>query len=220
MTILLDANAREIPGFRLPAGSGVQTRLAVSSGLPPSAVLVFATIGLLFIGLVAVAGFTVLAQRRLRALGMLGAVGATDRHVRLVQRHRGRRRGQAGRRADEPESRHRQRRIGYRRPVRRAAVRRHESAAPALRHQARPGRADRRYPHPAHGPRRRAAQLRLQHAAAIRPCPRPAFRPSPARPRHSRPESPFAAPNSLITSYAVHALGLKTIPAGWLIQTV
>jgi putative ABC transport system permease protein len=84
VTILLDANAREIHDFRLPAGAGVQTRLAVSSGLPPSAVLVFATIGLLFIGLVAVAGFTVLAQRRLRALGMLGAVGATDRHVRLV----------------------------------------------------------------------------------------------------------------------------------------
>ncbi len=47
-------------------------------------VLVLATIGLLFIGLVAVAGFTVMAQRRLRALGMLGANGATDRHVRLV----------------------------------------------------------------------------------------------------------------------------------------
>ncbi len=46
--------------------------------------LVFDTIALLFIGLIAVAGFTVLAQRRLRALGMLQAVGATDRHVRLV----------------------------------------------------------------------------------------------------------------------------------------
>ena len=84
VTILLDASAPKVSGFRLPAGAGVQTRLAFSSSLPPSAVLVFATIGLLFIGLVAVAGFTVLAQRRLRALGMLGAVGATDRHVRLV----------------------------------------------------------------------------------------------------------------------------------------
>ena len=34
--------------------------------------------------LLAVAGFAVIAQRRLRALGMLGALGATDRHVRLV----------------------------------------------------------------------------------------------------------------------------------------
>ncbi len=38
----------------------------------------------MFVGLIAVAGFTVMAQRRLRALGMLAAVGATDRHVRLV----------------------------------------------------------------------------------------------------------------------------------------
>ena len=49
-----------------------------------AAVLALATIGLLFVGLVAVAGFTVMAQRRLRALGMLGAIGATDRHVRLA----------------------------------------------------------------------------------------------------------------------------------------
>ena len=32
----------------------------------------------------AVAGFTVMAQRRLRALGMLASLGATDKHVRLV----------------------------------------------------------------------------------------------------------------------------------------
>ncbi|GIM95959.1 FtsX-like permease family protein [Paractinoplanes toevensis] len=47
-------------------------------------VLAFATIGLVFAGLMAAAGFTVLAQRRLRALGMLGAIGASHRHVRLV----------------------------------------------------------------------------------------------------------------------------------------
>jgi putative ABC transport system permease protein len=39
---------------------------------------------MLLIGLVAVGGFTVLAQRRLRSLGMLESMGATDRHVRLV----------------------------------------------------------------------------------------------------------------------------------------
>jgi len=42
-------------------------------------VLVSAVFGLIFIGLVATAGFTVLAQRRLRSLGMLSALGATDR---------------------------------------------------------------------------------------------------------------------------------------------
>jgi putative ABC transport system permease protein len=41
-------------------------------------------VGMLLIALVAVGGFTVLAQRRLRSLGMLGSMGATDRHVRLV----------------------------------------------------------------------------------------------------------------------------------------
>jgi putative ABC transport system permease protein len=68
----------------MPAGAQLQTRPAYNPGFPPAAVLVFDTIALLFIGLIAVAGFTVLAQRRLRALGMLQAVGATDRHVRLV----------------------------------------------------------------------------------------------------------------------------------------
>ena len=43
-----------------------------------------AVLGLVFIGLVSVAGFTVMAQRRLRALGMLAALGATERNVRLV----------------------------------------------------------------------------------------------------------------------------------------
>src|SRR4029077_13042655 len=39
---------------------------------------------MLLIALVAIGGFTVLAQRRLRSLGMLASTGATDRHVRLV----------------------------------------------------------------------------------------------------------------------------------------
>jgi hypothetical protein len=47
-------------------------------------VLVLATIGLVFVGLLAVAGFTVMAQRRLRALGILGAIGASHRHIRLA----------------------------------------------------------------------------------------------------------------------------------------
>ena len=41
-------------------------------------------LGLAFIGLVSVASFSVMAQRRLRALGMLGAIGATERNLRLV----------------------------------------------------------------------------------------------------------------------------------------
>ena len=41
-------------------------------------------LGLAFIGLLSVASFSVLAQRRLRALGMLSAIGATERNLRLV----------------------------------------------------------------------------------------------------------------------------------------
>jgi len=56
-----------------------------ASTIPPGTiVLVVAVLGLIFIGLVAVAGFSVMAQRRLRALGMLSAIGATERNVRLV----------------------------------------------------------------------------------------------------------------------------------------
>jgi putative ABC transport system permease protein len=84
VTILFDATSTQLRSSRLPAGAVLQTRPAYIPGFPPAAVLVFDTIALLFIGLIAVAAFTVLAQRRLRALGMLQAVGATDRHVRLV----------------------------------------------------------------------------------------------------------------------------------------
>src|SRR4029078_8822211 len=42
------------------------------------------TVFLLLASLVAAAGFAVVAQRRLRQLGMLAAVGATQKQVRLV----------------------------------------------------------------------------------------------------------------------------------------
>jgi putative ABC transport system permease protein len=43
-----------------------------------------ATVFLLLASLVAAAGFAVVAQRRLRQLGMLAAIGATQQHLRLV----------------------------------------------------------------------------------------------------------------------------------------
>ena len=58
---------------------------AFMSGLPSATgVLLVEVLGLVFIGLVSVAGFSVMAQRRLRALGMLSAIGATERNLRLV----------------------------------------------------------------------------------------------------------------------------------------
>ena len=51
---------------------------------PATTILLVELLGLVFIGLVSVAGFSVMAQRRLRALGMLSAIGATERNLRLV----------------------------------------------------------------------------------------------------------------------------------------
>lgn len=73
-------------GFQLPSRTGmsVAARGKPSTAAVDALVLALGTIGLLFVGLMAVAGFTVMAQRRQRALGMLAAVGATDKQVRLV----------------------------------------------------------------------------------------------------------------------------------------
>jgi putative ABC transport system permease protein len=73
-------------------GPNVQT---VSAAVPPNALnpesisIAALTVGMLLITLVAVGGFTVLAQRRLRSLGMLASLGATDSRVRLVVRANG-----------------------------------------------------------------------------------------------------------------------------------
>ena len=65
-------------------------RRANTNGInPQTIVLTVATVGMLLIALVSIGGFTVLAQRRLRALGMLESMGATDRNVRLVIRANG-----------------------------------------------------------------------------------------------------------------------------------
>ena len=69
--------------------------VAASSAVPanvlnPETISVAAlTLGMLLIALVAVGGFTVLAQRRLRSLGMLASLGATDRQIRMVVRANG-----------------------------------------------------------------------------------------------------------------------------------
>jgi putative ABC transport system permease protein len=51
---------------------------------PATIVLIVSVLGLVFIGLVASAAFTVMAQRRQRSLGMLASLGATERDVRFV----------------------------------------------------------------------------------------------------------------------------------------
>ena len=83
VSILLDARRGSLRG--LPSAAFVSYPGTGGSGLSPAVIALAASVlGLVFIGLVAVAGFTVLAQRRLRALGMLSCLGATDPNVQLV----------------------------------------------------------------------------------------------------------------------------------------
>ena len=60
------------------------TRGSAERGAAAIAVLALDTVALLLVSLVAAAAFVVVAQRRQRQLGMLAAIGATNRHLRLV----------------------------------------------------------------------------------------------------------------------------------------
>ena len=71
-----------LPG--IPAGSVSFPAGSASKFSPATVILLVEVLGLAFIGLVSTAGFSVMAQRRLRALGMLSAIGATERSLRLV----------------------------------------------------------------------------------------------------------------------------------------
>ncbi|HTJ76945.1 MAG TPA: FtsX-like permease family protein [Acidimicrobiales bacterium] len=85
VSILFRASMSKFQAFHFPSGPvGIEGRGTSEKTAAAVMVLILATVGLLFVGLVAVAGFTVMAQRRLRALGMLRSLGATDRHIRLV----------------------------------------------------------------------------------------------------------------------------------------
>jgi putative ABC transport system permease protein len=89
LTLLTGAAGSAVDNFR-PVGASFVGTMSNGASVAQErrnqalAVLLLATIGLTFIGLLAVAGFTVMAHRRLRALGMVGAIGATDRQVRRV----------------------------------------------------------------------------------------------------------------------------------------
>ena len=91
LTLLFDAGGAQAIDFHPPAGTvqGISASSASSAQQQRHqtralAVLLLATIGLTFIGLLSAAGFTVMAQRRSRALGMIAAIGAGDRQVRRV----------------------------------------------------------------------------------------------------------------------------------------
>ena len=89
VTLLFDAPGVG-PGLPRPERQDAARQSAQGNPLNPETIaLALATVGMLLIALVGVGGFTVLAQRRLRSLGMLASLGATDKHIRLVVRANG-----------------------------------------------------------------------------------------------------------------------------------
>ncbi|HEX4491905.1 MAG TPA: FtsX-like permease family protein [Acidimicrobiia bacterium] len=85
VTVFTDASQRQMSAFRPPADlTGIGQESTLSKDNAAVAVLALEIIGMLFVGLVAAAGFAVMAQRRQRALGMLGALGASDAQVRFT----------------------------------------------------------------------------------------------------------------------------------------
>ena len=82
VSVLFDASpsaAKNVPSYVTTPGSNNNNIVN-----PSTIILALATVGMLLIALVSIGGFTVLAQRRMRSLGMLESMGATDRNVRLV----------------------------------------------------------------------------------------------------------------------------------------
>jgi putative ABC transport system permease protein len=92
-TVLFNASGRQSAATaKAMAGLNVTTAqtIANTNVINPETISVAAAVlGMLLIALVGIGGFTVLAQRRLRAIGMLAAQGATERNIRLVIRANG-----------------------------------------------------------------------------------------------------------------------------------
>jgi putative ABC transport system permease protein len=94
VTVLVDASKASIDSFlssgRADSGDRRPSAFMGSESQPNEqraetlAMFSVATVFLLLASLIAAAGFAVVAQRRLRQLGMLSAVGATQKHLRLV----------------------------------------------------------------------------------------------------------------------------------------
>ena len=85
VTILADATSDQLQSFRdLPKQTGLEVRGTNVNKAAAAAMLAASTVLFLLVALVAAAGFAVVAQRRMRQLGMLAAVGANDRHLKMV----------------------------------------------------------------------------------------------------------------------------------------
>ena len=86
VTVLVGGTHENLEAFRGTLSGLVirQSRPTDERTVTAVLVLALATVGLLLVSLVAAAGYLVAAQRRLRQLGLLAAIGATGRHLRLT----------------------------------------------------------------------------------------------------------------------------------------
>ena len=90
VTVLVDASDASIMSFVESLGEREHSSFVGSESRPNDraadtlAMFSVATVFFLLASLIAAAGFAVVAQRRIRQLGMLAAIGATQRHLRLV----------------------------------------------------------------------------------------------------------------------------------------
>ena len=86
VTILVSGSDDQLQSYRPPSGASAVAvaRPGNEDVLAAVGVLTVASVVLLLVSLVAAAGFVVIAQRRLHQLGMLAAIGATEKHLRLV----------------------------------------------------------------------------------------------------------------------------------------
>ena len=86
LTVLLASDRRSGSSAAIPRG--VPPFHVMSPGTDENAVvagvLAATTLAMALVCLIAAAGFVVVAQRRQRQLGLLAAIGATERHLRLV----------------------------------------------------------------------------------------------------------------------------------------
>jgi putative ABC transport system permease protein len=90
VTVLVDAPEESVESFfgpgRNPPPALAETQIRGNDHpeAEPLAMFSVTTVFLLLASLIAAAGFAVVAQRRLRQLGMLAAIGATEKQLRLV----------------------------------------------------------------------------------------------------------------------------------------
>lgn len=86
VTILVNSTDEQVIPFRAPSRATTTRSRRPGNEDVVAAAGVFGTttVTMLLIALIASASFVVVAQRRLRQLGMLAALGATEKHLRLV----------------------------------------------------------------------------------------------------------------------------------------